>query len=202
MLRCHVSLYGSRKLFCKGDCSKNLIETTADRADNNKYSIESYGSWMSSGTVIVTIRQLTKSDEGQYKCGTDGVLKSLTDIVLVVKDATTTSSTQTTASVTFTETTPHVAGFFLPLVISGPVIVLLLALVLLFLYKFKSKRNLDGLNTRGNLDDRNMEICPYETYSPPYTCESSIYQSLDPASRNKDQIYSILTHSHHNTHNI
>lgn len=86
MLRCHVSLYGSRKLFCKGDCSKNLIETTADRADNNKYSIESYGSWMSSGTVIVTIRQLTKSDEGQYKCGTDGVLKSLTDIVLVVKD--------------------------------------------------------------------------------------------------------------------
>ncbi|XP_044206446.1 uncharacterized protein LOC122981768 isoform X1 [Thunnus albacares] len=118
------------------------------------------------------------------------------------------SSGSFTPSSSFPETTeqftavsdvsrPHA---FLPLAVCVPVIVVVLAVVLLLLYKLKKRRN-SGLNTRGTSDSRNMELCvTYENHSvsdencpPVSTYEDSVYQNLDPDSRDMDQTYSALT---------
>ncbi|XP_075946579.1 polymeric immunoglobulin receptor-like [Anarhichas minor] len=57
---------GSRKILCKDPCKEEdiIIETTDDRAQKGRFSIE-----RSRGDVSVTITQLTKSDSGLYGCG-------------------------------------------------------------------------------------------------------------------------------------
>ncbi|XP_054465774.1 uncharacterized protein LOC129100220 isoform X2 [Anoplopoma fimbria] len=66
-VKCPSSLLGSRKIFCKEPCEPEdiLIKTTNVRAQKGRYSIE----WMSERTKVdVTIKQLTKSDSGLYRC--------------------------------------------------------------------------------------------------------------------------------------
>ncbi|XP_018559393.1 uncharacterized protein LOC108902134 isoform X5 [Lates calcarifer] len=203
-VRCYFSLSGSSKLFCKGECTKEniLIKTTADRDYKGRYSIEYEGKFLSSGSLYVTIRQLRKSDSGRYKCGLMNAFTELyQDVDLTVlpsQDAATTSSTSSTPSVTVPDATPQVAGYvWLPLGVCVPVVVLLLVVVVLLIYKVRKKRNFDGLNTRGNLDERNMKTSPYENCPPGFKCEDHTYQSLSPASRDQDQIYSIITHTQH-----
>ncbi|XP_054483086.1 uncharacterized protein LOC129115962 [Anoplopoma fimbria] len=61
------STFQSRKIFCKEPCEQEdiLIETKKFKDQKGRYSIE----WMSgSRDVDVTIRQLTKSDSGLYRC--------------------------------------------------------------------------------------------------------------------------------------
>ncbi|XP_054465793.1 uncharacterized protein LOC129100238 isoform X2 [Anoplopoma fimbria] len=67
-VECPSSSFGSWKIFCKEPCEQEdiLIERTNVRAQKGRYSIE----WMrGSRDVDVTIRQLTKSDSGLYRCG-------------------------------------------------------------------------------------------------------------------------------------
>ncbi|XP_042265586.1 uncharacterized protein LOC121896026 isoform X1 [Thunnus maccoyii] len=111
------------------------------------------------------------------------------------------SSGSFTPSSSFPETTEQFTavsevsrpGYFLPLVVCVPVVVLLLAVVLLLLYKLKKRRN-SGLNTRGTSDSRNMELSVINENRPPVSMyEDSVYQNLDPDSRDPDQTYSALT---------
>ncbi|KAK2851947.1 hypothetical protein Q5P01_008223 [Channa striata] len=75
---CSFFLSGSRKLFCKGNCTTGniLIETTNDRAQSGRYSIEyKEGSYPSTLTLMyLSITQLKKSDSGLYTCSLPGIL--------------------------------------------------------------------------------------------------------------------------------
>ncbi|KAF3696392.1 Polymeric immunoglobulin receptor [Channa argus] len=199
---CRFSFSGNRKSFCKEECegANVLIVTSEAKAHNNKYSIDYQEAFMSSGTLFVTITQLTKSDSGRYRCRLETLFLNLyDDVELVVEDAANTSSihsTPTTFHLLPNELVAKGSGYFLPLVTCLPVVVLLLALVLLLLYKLRSKRNIDGLNSGGNLDDRNTKISPYEVYVPPPPCQESTYQNLNSASIDPNQIYCTITHSH------
>lgn len=62
------------KFFCTGECEVNLLETTDDRAERGRYSIEYKGGFLER-VLYVSIRQLTKRDSGQYWCGLGGFFK-------------------------------------------------------------------------------------------------------------------------------
>lgn len=86
-VRCHFSISGSRKFFCKGNCNPGnvLIETSEEKAQKGKFSIE-YGGTVSYPVLFVTIKPLTKSDAGRYKCVVSGFfVSSEQDIELIVK---------------------------------------------------------------------------------------------------------------------
>ncbi|XP_026223267.1 polymeric immunoglobulin receptor-like [Anabas testudineus] len=67
-VNCSFSSSGTRKFFCKNECEKKdiVIETNGDGARSGRYSMEPDGEGF-----LMTIRQLTKSDSGQYWCGLD-----------------------------------------------------------------------------------------------------------------------------------
>ncbi|XP_054482689.1 uncharacterized protein LOC129114804 [Anoplopoma fimbria] len=80
-VKCPSSLFGSWKFFCKEPCEQEdiLIETTYVRAQKGRYSIE----WMrESRYVYVTIKQLTKSDSGLYRCGFESSSQRIEVIVI------------------------------------------------------------------------------------------------------------------------
>ncbi|KAG7237872.1 hypothetical protein INR49_031665, partial [Caranx melampygus] len=91
--------------------------------------------------------------------------------------------------------------YFLVVVVCVSVLVavVLLAVVVLLLLYIQKKKDCCGSEWRGNMDHTNMECISNEYMSPPSTCEDSIYQGLDPASRNQDQTYSTLTLQDGNT---
>ncbi|XP_038577607.1 CMRF35-like molecule 1 [Micropterus salmoides] len=98
------------------------------------------------------------------------------------------SSGSFTSSPAFPETTNQLTalsyvprpGYFLPLVVCLPLVLVLLAVSLLVIYKWKTRRN-TGLNTRGNAGSVQMEVesVIYENCPPVSTCEDSIYQNFD-----------------------
>ncbi|XP_062283196.1 polymeric immunoglobulin receptor-like [Scomber scombrus] len=229
---CNAAFYGSRKFFCKDECKKEediLVETAENRAQSGRYSIK-YTKGSAIG-LYVTITQLKKSDSGRYMCGYGR--PSTPDsshwfLIIVVDDPTTeepnwtlrpfptsvpsastpattqsliSSSGSFTPSSSFPETTEQFAAvsdvsrpvYFWPLVVCVPVIVVLVAVVLLFVYKLKMRRN-SGLNTRETSDSRNKELSVvYENPPPVSLSEDPVYQSLDIADMDPDQIYSTLT---------
>uniref|UniRef100_A0A3Q1KHN6 Immunoglobulin V-set domain-containing protein n=1 Tax=Anabas testudineus TaxID=64144 RepID=A0A3Q1KHN6_ANATE len=67
---CTFSFSGHRKLFCKEECTTGniLIETTNNRAQRDRYSIEYKEG---SNIMYVSITQLKKSDSGWYTCSLD-----------------------------------------------------------------------------------------------------------------------------------
>ncbi|XP_067334344.1 serine-rich adhesin for platelets-like isoform X2 [Channa argus] len=97
---CSFSLSGSRKLFCKGDCTTGniLTETTSNRAQSSRYSIEyKEGSLPSPTLMYVSITQLNKSDSGLYRCSLDRILPKYSDDVfeIIVTEASTSSPPST-----------------------------------------------------------------------------------------------------------
>ncbi|XP_067449730.1 polymeric immunoglobulin receptor-like [Thunnus thynnus] len=167
---CKDTVYGSRKFFCKDECKREediLVETEENRAQNGRYSIE-----YTKGSVYglhVTITQLKKSDTGRYRCGYGRALSTNSSDrfpIFVVNATTTSEPNWITPSSSFPETSEQFTavsevsrpGYSWPLVVCVPVIVVLLAVVLLLLYKLKMKRD-SGLNTRGTSDSSNMELC-------------------------------------------
>ncbi|XP_067449740.1 polymeric immunoglobulin receptor-like [Thunnus thynnus] len=92
--RCHNTVNGSRKFFCKDECKKEediLVKTEENRAQNGRYSIE-YREGSEYG-LYVTITQLKKSDTGRYRCGYGRALSpdSSNTLLIFVVDAPTTS---------------------------------------------------------------------------------------------------------------
>ncbi|XP_047434937.1 uncharacterized protein LOC125004409 [Mugil cephalus] len=194
-VRCHFSLCTGKVVFCKTTCERDenvLIETTTDTVHKGRYSIEHQGTSQSCA-VFITIKQLIRSDAGRYTCYMSNWFASnQQEIDLTVKAApTTTASTGSVSPESLGESTTQAADYFLPLVLSVSLVVLLAA-VLLLIYKKKTRRNVDGLNTGVNLEDQNGKVGSYEDCSVPRH-EDSLYQSLSPASRDQDQIYCTIT---------
>lgn len=86
-VRCHFSFSGNRKFFCKENCNPDnvLIETSEEKAQKGKYSIE-YEGTVHSPVLFVTIKPLTMSDAGRYKCGLSSFFgNSEQEVKLIVK---------------------------------------------------------------------------------------------------------------------
>ncbi|XP_047438354.1 uncharacterized protein DDB_G0271670-like isoform X2 [Mugil cephalus] len=93
---CSFSLYGSRRLFCRNKCKEGniLIDTTEDKAQRDRYSIEYINTGvLSADTLYVSITQLKKSDSGQYRCYLERSFSpdSSEDFKITVTEASTTS---------------------------------------------------------------------------------------------------------------
>ncbi|XP_067383697.1 polymeric immunoglobulin receptor-like isoform X2 [Channa argus] len=175
---CPCTFSGSRKLFCKDDCGKEeniLVETYGDSATSGRYEIEYTGGLFQREFLYVSITQLDESDSGSYRCCLDRTLvpDSYWDFRINVTD-----------------------DFLLVGVLTLVVLVVVPSLVVLIIcIKRKSRRSSEetDLRTRGNLSNgTNTEFPVYENTTPVPTNEESTYQTLDPASRDHNQIYSTL----------
>ncbi|KAL3975104.1 hypothetical protein ACER0C_023730 [Sarotherodon galilaeus] len=157
---CANAVHGQRKFLCKNPCEKEgniFIDTTNDKAENGRYSIE-YTKGSAYG-LYATIRQLTKSDTGQYWCGYGDPLSPdsyHTDNIFVVEASNPPDSTQqaTTQSHTFTpglsKPSSDCPGFFLPLVVCVSLVGALLLCVGLLLYYISKLKRKAVLNIRNS----------------------------------------------------
>ncbi|XP_035016074.2 CMRF35-like molecule 6 [Hippoglossus stenolepis] len=90
---CLFRLSGEKKLFCRKSCGDGnvLIETDGVRAQSGRYSIEyEEGVFLTSHTFInVTIKQLRKSDSGNYTCRLKRTVRldSTKRVEIIVTDA-------------------------------------------------------------------------------------------------------------------
>uniref|UniRef100_A0A087X759 Immunoglobulin domain-containing protein n=1 Tax=Poecilia formosa TaxID=48698 RepID=A0A087X759_POEFO len=90
---CKFIFPGSTKFFCKEICEGEniLIETTEDRAQRGRYSIEYEKHRSESIAVYVSISELKRSDSGRYRCGLDKSWTRYDDFDLDVTGASNTS---------------------------------------------------------------------------------------------------------------
>ncbi|XP_049436385.1 uncharacterized protein LOC125891289 [Epinephelus fuscoguttatus] len=91
---CRFTLSGTTKFFCKNDCEDGdiLIQTENDTAQSGRYSIEyKGGAFYESALLYVSIRNLTKSDSGRYRCRLGDSWSSDVQFEIRVKDAPTSS---------------------------------------------------------------------------------------------------------------
>ncbi|XP_078112023.1 uncharacterized protein LOC144521353 isoform X1 [Sander vitreus] len=90
-VRCSFTFSGKRRIFCKNKCKDGdiLIDTEEDTAQRGRYSIEHKNSMFSETVLYVSIRNLTQSDSGRYRCGLDRSLfpSSYQEIEIQVTDA-------------------------------------------------------------------------------------------------------------------
>uniref|UniRef100_A0A3B4XDR5 Immunoglobulin V-set domain-containing protein n=1 Tax=Seriola lalandi dorsalis TaxID=1841481 RepID=A0A3B4XDR5_SERLL len=63
-----------------------LIETTNNRARSGRYKMEYKEGSLNGGDLFVTIKQLTKSDSGRYRCRLGTSLSSYDDLEIIVTD--------------------------------------------------------------------------------------------------------------------
>ncbi|XP_035016073.2 uncharacterized protein LOC118111522 isoform X2 [Hippoglossus stenolepis] len=95
---CLFRLSAEKKLFCRKSCGDGnvLIETDSVRAQSGRYSIEyEEGVFLTSPTFVnVTIKQLRKSDSGNYTCGLKRTVRidSTKRVEIIVTDAPTSNS--------------------------------------------------------------------------------------------------------------
>uniref|UniRef100_A0A3B5PRP5 Immunoglobulin domain-containing protein n=1 Tax=Xiphophorus maculatus TaxID=8083 RepID=A0A3B5PRP5_XIPMA len=67
---CSFNFSGKTKYFCRGECEEGeniLVYTDGVRAQSSRYSI-GHGKHKSSAVFYVTIKNLTTSDSGRYRC--------------------------------------------------------------------------------------------------------------------------------------
>ncbi|XP_049436369.1 uncharacterized protein LOC125891278 isoform X2 [Epinephelus fuscoguttatus] len=91
---CSFTFSGTTKFFCKNDCEDGdiLIQTEKDAAQSGRYSIEyNKGAIYESALLYVSIRNLTESDSGRYRCRLTRILSSDIQFEIRVKDAPTSS---------------------------------------------------------------------------------------------------------------
>ncbi|KAL7399237.1 hypothetical protein ABVT39_021919 [Epinephelus coioides] len=91
---CSFTFSGTTKFFCKNDCEDGdiLIQTKEEAAQRDRYSIEyKRGAFYESPLLYVSIRNLTKSDSGRYRCRLTRILSSDVQFEIRVKDAPTSS---------------------------------------------------------------------------------------------------------------
>ncbi|XP_018519955.1 uncharacterized protein LOC108875467 [Lates calcarifer] len=195
---CPFTLSGRKKFLCKGECKEEdiLIETKGSMAQRGRYSIKyKEGTFPVSSTALyVSITQLTKADSGRYRCGLERPFlpDSYWEFEVRVTDAPKTfpemvkqpeqqQAEETTAAGTAYMVKVSHPGYVLPLVLC--VSVLFAAVVLLF-YQWKTRRDSDSLDTRGQSDSRNMEFAVHEMCAP---VSDTTSPAVDETS--SDQIY-------------
>ncbi|XP_078025900.1 uncharacterized protein LOC144464124 isoform X1 [Epinephelus lanceolatus] len=95
LVPCSFRFSGGRRLFCKEECKDGgiLIDTEETTAQSGRYSIEyKEGTFPVSETLLyVSIRNLTKSDSGRYRCHLARSFSSDFQFEISVKDAPTSS---------------------------------------------------------------------------------------------------------------
>ncbi|XP_038577609.1 uncharacterized protein LOC119905013 isoform X2 [Micropterus salmoides] len=172
---CSFIFSGSRKYFCKEECKEKdiLVETTGFTAERGRYSIRYTERSLTDVSVYVSITQLTKSDSGRYRCCLDRRLlpDSYRGFEIIVTD--------------------DVLLYVVPILV---IIVIISGLALMIICIQRNSKP-KGLQNRGNSDGANVEIALYENCHPASTSEPT-YESLDPASRDQNQTYATLTHTH------
>lgn len=186
VMGCFNTVYGRQKFFCRGECDDEgdvLIETERNTSQNGRYIIEYNKAW--SHRLYVTIKQVTKSDTGRYKCGYGRASfpDSFSSFTIRVVDANPSWILQPTATPSLTPTwfPDH---FWIP-VACVSIAFVLFAVFLLLLYKWKIRRSV-----RGNADAVVMEASTiYENMASSSTCGDHIYHGLQPASKDPDQTY-------------
>ncbi|KAL7397838.1 hypothetical protein ABVT39_000414 [Epinephelus coioides] len=91
---CSFRWSGTTKFFCKNDCKYGdiLIQTKKDTAQRDRYSIKyEKRAFYKSALLYVSIRNLTKSDSGRYRCHLGDSWSSDFQFEIRVKDAPTSS---------------------------------------------------------------------------------------------------------------
>ncbi|XP_017288458.1 CD226 antigen-like isoform X1 [Kryptolebias marmoratus] len=181
---CSFNVSGKTKSFCRGECDGNkiLLQTDGDTAQSGRYYIENKAK-ASGGHLIVTIKHLTESDSGRYRCYLDKSSREFT--VTVTSSETSSQKNPGTPGGTCGGTSNHDVPLIVGLTLG--VTVVLLAAALLVSCR---RRSLEGPRSRRNPDGANMEEVVYENSSS----QDPTYQSLSPATRDQNQIYSALTH--------
>ncbi|XP_024865542.1 uncharacterized protein LOC108245784 isoform X2 [Kryptolebias marmoratus] len=159
-----------------------LVADDGDTAQSGRYYIENKAK-ASGGHLIVTIKHLTESDSGRYRCYLDKSSREFT--VTVTSSETSSQKNPGTPGGTCGGTSNHDVPLIVGLTLG--VTVVLLAAALLVSCR---RRSLEGPRSRRNPDGANMEEVVYENSSS----QDPTYQSLSPATRDQNQIYSALTH--------
>ncbi|XP_034027700.1 CMRF35-like molecule 5 isoform X2 [Thalassophryne amazonica] len=93
-VRCRF-YWSGRRMFCRETCDNNnniLLQTDSDSAENNKYKLTFIKrDFLKYDILNVTIKHLTKSDEGRYRCELERWISDGKDDFLIrVTDASTT----------------------------------------------------------------------------------------------------------------
>ncbi|XP_033981423.1 uncharacterized protein LOC117478542 isoform X2 [Trematomus bernacchii] len=108
VVECYFTEYGNKKYFCKEECEgeDNLVEITGYIFSKDKYSIEYVEGTPTGGSVYVSIKQLTQSDSGWYRCGLGRTYSDdpYQRFMLIVTDALTTSTPSSSIPSASTET--------------------------------------------------------------------------------------------------
>ncbi|XP_055012483.1 uncharacterized protein LOC110160236 isoform X2 [Boleophthalmus pectinirostris] len=71
-VQCLFDTYGSWKYLCRNDCEKQeniLVQTSSNKGDNGRYSLEMKKQRSYPYVMNVSIRNVTLSDAGTYRCG-------------------------------------------------------------------------------------------------------------------------------------
>ncbi|XP_075331569.1 uncharacterized protein LOC142390085, partial [Odontesthes bonariensis] len=196
---CSFNVGGSTKSFCRGECEeKILVQTDGDRAQTGRYSIGYEEGTYTGGVLYVTITQLTPSDSGRLFVSFVAAPSASTPTTTQSFSSRSGSSAPSASSGTADQSVPPQhegttsTDVRLIVGLTVAVTVILLSVALLVFCRRRSCKPLTGLRTRRKSDNSNMENVTYENCTPP-TCEDSTYQSLDPASRDQNQVYSTLT---------
>ncbi|KAK2850908.1 hypothetical protein Q5P01_007184 [Channa striata] len=214
---CFFTSPGQSFFFCKDECKDQdiLAETSGVRETRGRFSIR-YSAIYSGGILYVSIRQLIGSDSGWYRCGLkiSFAQSSHRDFRVVVTDATPTTKPDPTLQPHFTTvpenpeppTRPQnetkraterpqsktlTGGDLLCVGLTLAVSVVLLSLAVLILW-IRRKSEPSGLSSRQASDDTMVEFPVYENQRPVFTSDESMYQSLDPATKDQNQVYSTL----------
>ncbi|CAI5648611.1 uncharacterized protein LOC100694103 [Oreochromis niloticus] len=197
-VECSFYIFGKWKLLCKNQCERGniLIETANVVAQSGRYFMTYKEEEFPTRHAVfsVSITQLEKSDAGLYRCYLDRNLDPylFDSFQLMVTEASTLGPQSLSTSTTISkqpEITFLNSGFLWPVVIAVVMVVLVLFVVVQLICKKKTTDSC--LNKQKIVNYKKSEIVLYENLLtlPP---EESVYQSLDPASRDEDQVYLTL----------
>nr|XP_004560292.2 uncharacterized protein LOC101485657 [Maylandia zebra] len=202
-VKCSFYIFGKWKLLCKDQCERGniLIETADLVAQRGRYFIKYKEEEFPTRHAVfyVSITQLEKSDSGLYRCYLDRDLDPylFDSFQLTVTEASTAStpalgpqsSSTSTAITKQPEITFVNSGFLWPVVIAVVMVFLVLFVVVHLICKKKTTGSC--LKKQKIMNYEKSEIVLYDNLLtlPP---EESVYQSLDPASRDEDQVYLTL----------
>ncbi|XP_023190689.1 polymeric immunoglobulin receptor-like isoform X2 [Xiphophorus maculatus] len=176
---CSFNFSGKTKYFCRGECEEGeniLVYTDGVRAQSSRYSI-GHGKHKSSAVFYVTIKNLTTSDSGRYRCLSylSSRKNSYVDFNVSVSDV-------------FTPAAPQLpSSHYVPVVV-GVTLAAMMVLIPAVLLVSCRRRSVRDSRRRGD-DGIKMENVGYKNVSS----QDSTYQNLSPATTDQNQIYSTPT---------
>nr|XP_046252373.1 CMRF35-like molecule 8 isoform X2 [Scatophagus argus] len=186
VVQCTFAHDENRKYFCKDECGEDdvLVQTTGDKKQKGRYSIEYVPGPPPIGSLYVSITQLTESDSGRYRCALDRPFlvdpyQEFTVVVtgdpitpkpdLTVPDlsfpvpSVSTPTTQSVSSESDQQQTAPAAGVWLYVGLTLAVMVILLSLAVLIYCRKRSAKPKDP---------------PVETLYAPVSQDTQVYENI------------------------